>query len=381
MPGPITQTTSRDVSRTPSPEDEQQTLYALRIRQVELEMQNIELRRMDEELEKARARYFAIIEDQTEMICRYLPDGRLSFVNEAYVKYFGKTRWDILNRNFIPNIPSSDIVMILENLKHITPAEPVVRVEHRVTMDDGSTRWHEWTHRGVFSPDGVLMETQAVGQDITHRKLTEDELTRAKHMLETANLELQQSLAREQLLARSDGLTGLYNYRYFLELATHEYRAAIRCQQPLSILMFDADYFKCINDTVGHAVGDRVLVEMTRTVAAQLRATDQLARYGGDEFVVMLPRTCGLDALAVAEHIRDCVADMCVITAAGPISMTISAGIAELRNGMQDTCDDNHARHQTEQIIVQADTALYEAKSEGRNRAVLYSDHMRGRRQ
>ena len=377
VPVLIAQDQSQNISESPLPEEARQTLYALRLHQIELEMQNMELRRLDAELEKTRARYFAIIEDQTEMICRYLPDGRLSFVNEAYVRYFGKSRWEILNHNYIPNIPPSDIVMILECLKHITPDQPVARFDHRVIMDDGSTRWNEWTHRGVFSADGVLMETQAVGQDITQRKLTEEELTRAKHLLETTNQELQQSLLREQRLARSDGLTGLHNYRYFLELAMHELRAAIRYQQPLSILMFDADYFKCINDSVGHAAGDRVLVEITRTVAAQLRAADELARYGGDEFVILLSKTSGRDALAVAEHICDSISRLRVATEAGPISLTISAGISELQNGKHDSHDESEIRHQTEQVIEQADKALYEAKTHGRNRAVLYSDHMR----
>lgn len=119
------------------------------------------------DLQRSEARYLAIIDGETELVCRYLPDGRLSFVNEAYVHYFGKHRDDIMNRNFIPNIPKEDLANIQRHLQTISFASPTTGFEHRVIMPDGSTRWQHWIHRGIYSPTGELFEYQAVGRDIS----------------------------------------------------------------------------------------------------------------------------------------------------------------------------------------------------------------------
>lgn len=129
------------------------------------------------------ARYLAIIEDQTELICRYLPDGRLTFVNETYTRYFGKKRIEILNQNFIPHIPEPDLSMVIERIKGISPAEPVINVEHRVIMPEGSIYWLDWTHRGIFSSEGFISEYQAVGRDITERKEAENALQESRGKL------------------------------------------------------------------------------------------------------------------------------------------------------------------------------------------------------
>jgi PAS domain S-box-containing protein len=118
-------------------------------------------------LKQSEARYLAIIEEQAELVCRYLPDGRLSFVNEAYVRYFGKKREEIMNCNYIPNIPAFDLPLIQENLGAITKDSPLAKFEHRVIMPDGKVRWQHWLHRGIYSPEGVLVEYQAVGRDVT----------------------------------------------------------------------------------------------------------------------------------------------------------------------------------------------------------------------
>ncbi|MBU1109896.1 MAG: MEDS domain-containing protein [Candidatus Riflebacteria bacterium] len=124
-------------------------------------------------LQHSEARYLAIIEDQTELICRYLPDGRLSFVNEAYLDYFGKRSQDILGKNFIPHIPEPDISKVKKRVKGITPETPIIDFQHRVIMPDGAVRFQRWTHRGIYSPDGCLIEYQGVGRDITEKENAE----------------------------------------------------------------------------------------------------------------------------------------------------------------------------------------------------------------
>ena len=133
-------------------------------------------RQTEEALLKSEARYHAIIEDQTELICRYLPDGRLSFVNGAYSRYYGISPGELIDINFIPNIPEPDLSMITGLLSGITRDNPLIEYTHRIITPAGELRWQRWTQRGIFSDDGTLTEYQAAGFDITENKLTEETL-------------------------------------------------------------------------------------------------------------------------------------------------------------------------------------------------------------
>jgi PAS domain S-box-containing protein len=129
-------------------------------------------------LRESEARYRSILEDQTELICRYLPNGQLSFVNEAYARYYDTPPYKLINTNFIPHIPEPDLSMVLNKIASITLQDPVVVFEHRIIKPDSEVRWQRWTHRGIFGADGELIEHQAVGNDITERKKAEEELNR-----------------------------------------------------------------------------------------------------------------------------------------------------------------------------------------------------------
>ena len=122
-------------------------------------------------LRESEARYRAILEDQTELICRYLPDGRLSYVNEAYARYFNKDRHELINRNFIPHIPEEDIRVMKHHTSSLSPEKPVTSFEHRVIMEGGELRWQHWTHRAIYDMAGSLTEYQAVGRDITQKRI------------------------------------------------------------------------------------------------------------------------------------------------------------------------------------------------------------------
>ncbi len=127
-------------------------------------------------LRESEARYKAILEDQTELICRYLPDGRLSYVNEAYARYFGKDRRELINKNFIPHIPEDDISRINYHIAQLSQDNPVTAFEHKIIMETGEFRWQHWTHRAVFDSSGKLVEYQAVGRDITRRRMAQGAL-------------------------------------------------------------------------------------------------------------------------------------------------------------------------------------------------------------
>jgi len=133
-------------------------------------------KRAERALQESEARYRAIVEDQTELICRFLPDGSLTFVNDAYCKYFGKKQEDLIGHTFIPLIPEEDHKRLKDHLAALSPNNPVAIHEHRVIGSHGEIRWQQWTNRMVLDEEGQLIEFQSVGRDITERKLMEEVL-------------------------------------------------------------------------------------------------------------------------------------------------------------------------------------------------------------
>lgn len=119
-------------------------------------------------------RYQAIVEDQTELICRFLADGTLTYVNPAYCRYFMRSEDELVGHKFLPMVPEGDHVLIKEAMARISPSEPVVTYEHRIVLDDGRIRWQQWTDRALFSRDGMVREYQSVGRDITDFHQTQE---------------------------------------------------------------------------------------------------------------------------------------------------------------------------------------------------------------
>ena len=192
-----------------------------------------------------------------------------------------------------------------------------------------------------------------IHQDITDRK-------QAQQLLEATQLILNNNLILEQQLARTDQLTGVNNRRYLFEIAEHEFEIAERYQQPLSVVMFDIDHFKKFNDTFGHKLGDQILNMVTQVAAKELRAVDAIGRYGGEEFIILLPMTNAVQAFQLAERIRIAVAAISVPTEKGHTSVTISIGVVEKGN--------QSPSESVEDVFHRADLAMYAAKQAGRNR-------------
>ena len=159
--------------------------------------------------------------------------------------------------------------------------------------------------------------------------------------------------------ATTDGLTGLTNRRAFDLLFRQEVRRGRRGDRPLSLVLFDIDHFKQINDRYGHLSGDEVIKAVAGMLSARCRASDIACRWGGEELLLLL-QDCGLEKAAlIADGIRQEIARMAVTTDGGPVSVTISAGVAEM------------SQAETEDgVLARADRALYSAKRAGRNRVV-----------
>lgn len=171
------------------------------------------------------------------------------------------------------------------------------------------------------------------------------------------NIEVQYHETVYSMMTR-DSLTGVFNKRYFLESLQRELHRSARHQRPLSLLLFDIDHFKSINDRFGHLAGDDVLRQLGQRVGGELPEDQILARYGGEEFAVILAETSLTDAVAIAERCRDAIAATVFETSAGPLPVTISIGAAETRGVPAIKPAD---------LIQQADEKLYAAKHEGRN--------------
>jgi PAS domain S-box-containing protein len=131
-------------------------------------------------LRASEMRYWEIVENQTDLICRSLPDGTLSFVNDAYCRYFKKQRQDLIGKTFMPLIPEEDWQIVESEISKLSPNNRVIMTEHRVILADGQIRWQQWTAQGIYDADHNLLELQAVGRDITERKLAEEELRRSE---------------------------------------------------------------------------------------------------------------------------------------------------------------------------------------------------------
>jgi len=217
--------------------------------------------------------------------------------------------------------------------------------------------------QGFFfrEPDGVLLLADVIGDgDEVSEQLgvMANEISDISRDLRQRNRELEEANRRITELSRTDVLTGLANRRYFLERLNPTLSLAQRHGLPLALVMADLDHFKRVNDTHGHEAGDRVLRAFADTLRAQCRREDLPCRFGGEEFLILLPQTTAGDGVVLAERVRTVFAET-----APPIQgsvCTASFGVAAI-----------HSDDTPDRLIARADKALYAAKSQGRNRTAV----------
>jgi diguanylate cyclase (GGDEF)-like protein len=206
---------------------------------------------------------------------------------------------------------------------------------------------------GLYDPDQQFIGFVGVTRDIRERKLYDAELREARDAAEAANLALLSANAVLHGQATTDPLTGVSNRRHFEQALAAQIGRTRRYGDPLSLLIVDLDHFKTINDRFGHQLGDLVIVELARLLRSSLRKTDLLARWGGDEFVVMLPHTGVEEAWQLAEQLR---LSMSVHVFPVVPKLTGSFGVAALEG-----------EETAEQFFARVDQMLYAAKAAGRN--------------
>jgi two-component system cell cycle response regulator len=173
---------------------------------------------------------------------------------------------------------------------------------------------------------------------------------------------LRERIQTSMSMAFTDSLTGLYNRRYLMTHLDRKLMGIAETGKPVSVMLFDVDHFKAVNDTHGHGVGDDVLVKLAEVASDNLRSVDLVARLGGEEFVVVMPESNAATAMQVAERLCAQVAESSIDLPDGtPISVTVSIGVAT-----SETADE-----MADDLLERADAALYTAKNAGRNRCQL----------
>jgi len=162
----------------------------------------IEVRR----LRKSEEQYRSVVEDQTELICRCLPNGTITFVNKAFCRYFGKTRDELIGQSYLPFIAAEDQERLKKHIDGLSKENPVAVIENRVIAAGGSIRWQQWTNRALFDEQGRIVELQSTGRDVTDRKTAEEKL---KVSEETYRLLIEN--VNESIVVAQDGVLKFAN--------------------------------------------------------------------------------------------------------------------------------------------------------------------------
>ncbi|HEX6205185.1 MAG TPA: sensor domain-containing diguanylate cyclase [Solirubrobacterales bacterium] len=273
-----------------------------------------------------RARHFFDL--SRDMLCTANMDGYFVELNDAWTQQLGYTADELRAGPFIERVHPEDRERTEAEAAALFRGGETLSFENRYRAKDGSWHWLRWSSQ--LSPDESLIYGRAA--DVTQLKLIE--------------AEREKLLGEVQSLARQDALTGLPNRRFLQELMPREMARARRSESPLCLAIIDIDHFKSYNDTHGHLAGDEVLRACAREWDAALRGEDTLVRFGGEEFLVLLPDTDPEQAAEIVERLRRQT----------PMEQTCSAGLA-LWDRVESLDD----------LLRRADEALYLAKASGRD--------------
>lgn len=274
-----------------------------------------------------RARHFFDL--SRDMLCTANTEGYFVELNGAWTKYLGYSLEELRSVPFIERVHPDDRERTEAEAAALFEGGGMLTFENRYRAKDGSWHWMRWSSQ--LSPDESMIYARAA--DVTELKRVE--------------AEREELLGKVQELARRDSLTGLPNRRALEEQLPQVMARARRHLSPLSVAILDIDHFKDYNDTHGHLAGDEVLRECGRAWDSALRAEDTIVRFGGEEFLVLLPDTPPDQAGEIVERLRQTT----------PMGQTCSAGLA---------CWDY--AESSDALLARADRALYLAKAGGRNR-------------
>lgn len=272
-------------------------------------------------------------------------NSEIVFFNEGAERIFGYATNEITGQKLDTLLPERFHIqhdMMIHEFGHADAATKHAEDRHRQIYGRRKSGEEFVASASIFDLSrGDQKFYGAVVRDISKNRKTEEELLR---------------------LAATDPLTGAFNRREFTAIAAREALRANRYHHPLSILMFDLDHFKRLNDTYGHGAGDKALQRFTMICTNALRNVDVFGRWGGEEFVALLPETDIQGATVIGERLRRLTADNLLTYNDHKINFTVSIGIAEFKDG-ETTIDG---------VLGRADSAVYDAKKAGRDRISVF---------
>ncbi|RID83687.1 sensor domain-containing diguanylate cyclase [Peribacillus asahii] len=278
-----------------------------------------------------------------DMLCVATTDGQFLKINKQFEHVLGYKVEELLGESFVSLVHTDDVPSTLAVMKDLEDQKEILSFVNRVRCKDGSYKYIDWRSQ----PNGKYIYASA--RDITEKRIAEKNLIQLNKTLEKKNKVLKN-------LAITDELTGLYNRHFIEQRIKEKLERADASHEPVSIIIFDLDHFKRVNDTWGHPVGDEVLKHTAEITRSIIRKSDIFARLGGEEFVILMRRSTIDDAVVVAEKLRKVIEDSGHSIAG---KLTASFGVAE-RRGFESFYS----------LYRRADEALYRAKKGGRNRVV-----------
>jgi|SRR5271157_1053944 len=318
------------------------------IRQMRLELQALnrelmarveDLTRSQELLREREARLSAFVNALPNLSFVYDEEGRYLEVmaNEAHL--LSASAEELKGRLIKDVLPAEAARVIMNAIQHtIDNGKPQV-IEYKLPVLSGEERWFEGRIALMEKDRAGHSRVVFIANDISKRA------------------QLYQDVQR---MAMQDPLTGCYNRRHFNSRFELEMQRTLRYRRPLAMVTMDIDHFKQVNDQFGHPTGDQVLCSLVRLCQSQMRTIDLLARYGGDEFAILMPETSLEGASQAVERLLGEIRKISIVTPKGSCSVTVSIGISGVEAGCKEACT-------VEVVMKRADQALYEAKSAGGN--------------
>ncbi len=321
---------------------EERTIELAKINEV-LRIEIIERKQVEEALKASKLFAENLVETANIMVITLNANGNIQSFNRYAEELTGYKKAEVIGENwidiFIPGRDKTSISNLFQEILKDTP-EPS-QYENHIILKNGQERLINWHNNAVLSSLGNISGVLSIGMDVTERVRVEQAL---------------------RYQATTDPLTQIFNRRHFFDLAQQELERSHRYERPLSIIIFDIDHFKEVNDTYGHAAGDEVLLKLSSRSEEILRENDIFARYGGEEFVILLPETDLEQAYQMAERMRKDCAETPLNLRLASVNLTISFGVANL-GGEKLLLDE---------LLLRADKALYDAKKAGRNQVAVW---------
>jgi diguanylate cyclase (GGDEF)-like protein/PAS domain S-box-containing protein len=308
-------------------------------------------------------KYRILLDESSDPIFMFDPNGQYLYVNRAFAEGVNRKLDEIIHKKIWDVFPKDEADKRFAVVKWVFENGETRIIEVRVPRTDGD-RYYITTAKPVINTDGKVASVICISKEITERKRMEEELRQANEKLSAQLVEIESlhETLREQAIR--DPLTGLYNLRFLNESMKREIAQAIRENNSLSVVLMDIDHFKNFNDTHGHKAGDEVLQALGKMLSTQTRAGDIACRYGGEEFMVIMPSAHTEETFKRAEQWRKMFESTQIDDKGKLLSATVSAGVA--------TFPDHGSTG--DEIWRAADKALYEAKTTGRNRVVVYKN-------